>query len=276
MWIHAIYSLGSLSVLICIIESAMPSIWQHDVLVLVWRFLGAEYITSDLQLALQNHAATRQFYNWIFQMSTSAKTWPYFSVWEFSSFPAHPLVTARLQGALTLVFLRAVDRSLPEKCKLVFINKKVRIHELVLAAQDCEAFRNYFKTYPHYFPTSPLPHEYHPDTDISNVQFCEQVTATVSLQDWMCQVTKAKTKEQVRDAELQALTISCEHVCNLQTITGQMVAFYQPTAAFGNFELAESFESISELKSLPRPSGFQLAQTVDDSTAACGEVDVGC
>ena len=37
-------------------QSAMPSIWQHDVLVLVWRFLGAEYITSDLQLALQNHA----------------------------------------------------------------------------------------------------------------------------------------------------------------------------------------------------------------------------
>lgn len=89
-------------------------------------------------------------------------------------------------------------------------------------------------------------------------------------------MTKAKTKEQVRDAELQALTISCEHVCNLQTITGQMVAFYQPTAASGNFELAESFESISELKSLPRPSGFQLAQTVDDSTAAFGEVDVGC
>ena len=196
MWIHAIYSLGSLSVLICIIESAMPSIWQHDVLVLVWRFLGAEYITSDLQLALQNHAATRQFYNWIFQMSTSAKTWPYFSVWEFSSFPAHPLVTARLQGALTLVFLRAVDRSLPEKCELVFINKKVRIHELVLAARDCEAFRNYFKTYPHYFPTSPLPHEYHPDTDISNVQFCQQVRP---VQSCLCSLYQIECLEDTID-----------------------------------------------------------------------------
>ena len=32
-----------------------------------------------------------------------------------------------------------------------------------------------------------------------------------------------------------------------------------------NFELAESLESISELRCLPRPSGFQLAQTVDES-----------
>ena len=86
------------------------------VLLWIWDFLGAVYITSDIHLALQSHAVERQFNNWVFHVLIDEQARRFFETVDFFSAPAHVFLSGRLQGALDLLVLRCVNKDLKIRC----------------------------------------------------------------------------------------------------------------------------------------------------------------
>ena len=104
----------------------------------VWEFLGAEYIRSDTDLALQSHALTNQFHNWAFDVLTDERARRGFEAEHFYSTLAHPNLTGRLQGALDILELQCVNKHLRAKCLEVLKVKKVDLYEFVNASRPVQ------------------------------------------------------------------------------------------------------------------------------------------
>ena len=108
-------------------------------LLCVWDFLGAMYIKSDLHLALQSHAAERQFNNWIFHALIDEQVRHVFDTIDFFSSPAHPCLSARLQNTkLTLLVLRCLNKDLREKSLPLLQMKDVDPYDFVCASRNIE------------------------------------------------------------------------------------------------------------------------------------------
>ena len=176
----------------------MHSVWESGVFVLLWRFLGAEFISSDLELALHAHTAARQFYNWGFHMATCAKTWTHSPGLLFKAFPAHQCLTTRLQGALDLLVLRGVSKIFRQCCDLVLDLTRVHINDLLIVCQDAETFRNYVMT---------------------------RTTFSVNLRFWLRELGQDPSE----DAEFRALVKCTQSMCDLQTAMDLRIATYEPT-----------------------------------------------
>ena len=103
---------------------SMNLVLKPVVLQRVWDFLGAEYIRSDIHLALQSHAVEEEFNNLVSHVLNDDLARRYFdSVHFYSSTLAHPELSGRLQGALNLWDLGCVNKDLQEKCiKLLKVN----------------------------------------------------------------------------------------------------------------------------------------------------------
>ena len=104
----------------------------------VSEFLRAEYIRSDIDLALQSHALTEQFHNWAFDVLTNERARRRFEVEHFYSTLAHPNLTGRLQGALDILELQCVNKHLRAKCSEVLKLKKVHLYEFVNASRPVQ------------------------------------------------------------------------------------------------------------------------------------------
>ena len=108
----------------------MPAL-KPVVLHRVWDFLGAEYIRSDIHLALQSHAVEEEFNNWMSHVVIDE----YFETVHFYSTSAHPELSGRLQGALNLLDLRYVNKDLQKKCIDLLKKKGVALYDIVYASR---------------------------------------------------------------------------------------------------------------------------------------------
>ena len=115
-----------------------------DVLLWIWDFLGAVFITSDIHLALQSHAVERQFNNWAFHVLLDDQARHFFETLDFFSAPAHVFLTDRLQGALDLLVLRCVNRYLQNKCFTCLEVRRVVLYEFVCASRPVQFPCNVF------------------------------------------------------------------------------------------------------------------------------------
>ena len=123
---------------------------DHIGLLYMWHFLGANHITSDIQLALQTHAAERQFLNWIFHVLLHDKLRVYFEPVDFYIAPAHPRLTGRLQGALDLLALRCVNLDMRAQCTNVVQTKGIVLHEFVRASSPVHLLDHNIFNVPHH------------------------------------------------------------------------------------------------------------------------------
>ena len=102
----------------------------------VWDFLGAEYIRSDIHLALQSHAIEEKFNNLVSHVLNDDLARRYFdSVHFYSSTLAHPELSGRLQGALNLWDLGCVNKDLQEKCIQLLKVNGVALDDVVCASR---------------------------------------------------------------------------------------------------------------------------------------------
>ena len=194
----------------------MPLSLDHGALLFVWSFLGAHYITTDIHLALQTHAVERQFNNWIFHVLMHVQARQIFEFVHFHSFPAHPRLTRRLQGALDLVALRCVNQDFYLRSTAVLQIRNVDLHELVLASRPVRSLRHYISNVPQWFSAV------HPFSDIGydfndiHIVFREVRKTVEDLQ-------------QHRDGSLRLLEIMLEKLCAKKTTVGLKVFHYEPT-----------------------------------------------
>ena len=110
----------------------------------IWDFLGAVYITCDIHLALQSHAVERQFNNWVFHVLIDERVRRLFETLVFSSAPAHVFLSDRLQGALDFLVLRCVNRDLQSKCLDCLKARGVDLSEFVWASRPIQLPSNGF------------------------------------------------------------------------------------------------------------------------------------
>ena len=116
----------------------MNLVLKPVVLQRVWDFLGAEYIRSDIHLALQSHAAERQFNNWMFHVLINEQTRHVFETVDFFPALAHPELSGRLQGALDLLVLRCVNKDLQIRCLGLLQMKDVILNEFFCASRPVQ------------------------------------------------------------------------------------------------------------------------------------------
>ena len=113
-------------------------LFLHD----LWDYLGAEYIQTDIRLALQSHAIERRFNNWVFHALMDEVAQRVFRTVDPYCTPAHLHLSRRLQGALTLLMLRCVNKNLHDRCKDLLDKKDVCIHEFVCTSRTIHFPRN--------------------------------------------------------------------------------------------------------------------------------------
>ena len=196
---------------ICVFICALPqfTMWPHGVVVLLWRFLGAQCIVSDVQLALQTNAAARQFYNWMHLMLTGTQTWAHVRLSPRARRLAHPRLTARLRGALELLVLREACQSLRRQCDLVLDLAHVRVQDLLIASRDTEDFRIYE-------PGITRPYSAHGrpwGISVGMFGYTWRGWQPVFAED--------------EDAELQTLHVCGQKVCDLQTRLARKLFAYE-------------------------------------------------
>ena len=111
---------------------------RPDVLHRVWDFLGAEYIRTDIDLALQSHALKEQFNNWVFDIRADERGRKIFETVHLYCTLAHPELSGRLQGALELLKLQCVNKDLRTKCLDVLKATRVDLYEFVNASRPIQ------------------------------------------------------------------------------------------------------------------------------------------
>ena len=119
----------------------------HSVLLCVWNFLGAEFITTDIHLALQSHAVERKFKQWFFHILLHEELRHCAKI-PYQSWPLHPRLTERLQGAIELLFLRSVNRDLQRRCTNALTSKGIVLHDLVYASRPVRSLTHYINNLP--------------------------------------------------------------------------------------------------------------------------------
>ena len=133
-----------------IVSFMMLSALDHGILLYVWNLLGAYYIRSDIHLALQTHAAERQFHNWLFHVLLHDQLHEYYESMKFNTWSAHTTVTDRLRGALDLLVLRCVNRDLRTRCTAALDTKGVVLYDLVLASRPVRLLDHNIFNVPHH------------------------------------------------------------------------------------------------------------------------------
>ena len=113
-------------------------LFLHD----LWDYLGAEYIQTDIRLALQSHAIERQFNNWVFHALMDEVAQRVFRTVDPYCTPAHLHLSWKLQSALTLLMLRCVNKKLQKRCEDLLKEKDVCIHEFLCASRTIHFPRN--------------------------------------------------------------------------------------------------------------------------------------
>ena len=101
----------------------------------VWDFFGAEYIRSDIHLALQSHAVEEEFINWVSHVLSDDVARRYFETVHFYSTFAHPELSSRLQCSLNLLDLRYVNKDLQKTCINLLKVKGVALCDIVCASR---------------------------------------------------------------------------------------------------------------------------------------------
>ena len=116
----------------------MIQAWRSVVLQRVCDFLGAEYIRSDIDLALQSEALKEQFNKWVFHVLSDERAGRRFENVHFYSTLAHPELSCRLKGARDILELQYVNKVLQMKCLEVLKLKQINAYELVCASQPVQ------------------------------------------------------------------------------------------------------------------------------------------
>ena len=105
----------------------------------VWDFLGAVYIKSDLVIALQSHAAERQYNNWVFHTLIDDEARRVFDTVNFFSRLAHPCLSARMQDARQALYvLRCVNKDLKTRSLNLLKERDIDPYDFICASRPIE------------------------------------------------------------------------------------------------------------------------------------------